>query len=415
MTSPHNPNIERNSAPPRTLRRPGWKLLGAATLACATGLAMLLQPSAMADNVSGSTGTQSASPFGSCTPSGPNQSPLQATATADTQLTEAFRQFGDSGGGWSNDKGWAASDGVYSAELPGHHLVWLMNDTFLGPVNADESMTNPGFIHGSILSADSNGVPLTTITGGSHDDPQSIASPPDAVNGDPWYWNADGIVDGGKLRVFQGRIGQTDGPPPWNFGWLGSDIVTYNKDFTVDKITHTYGAPGGVNWGNELVRCGGFIYIYGELDSAMHVARARVGHLIDMDWQFYTGTGWSDDPDSSVAITPDLGASYSVTPMDGRFVLTTTSAEIFTDHRIYVASAPTPYGPFTDRTPVYTAPEGGQGNLYAPYNVAAHPAISKPGQLVVSYNVNSGVGADLLANANNNRPRFVTIQFSQGQ
>lgn len=339
------------------------------------------------------------------------QSPTTPVASADTQLTQAFRDFGNAGGGWSNQGGWAASDGTYSVELPDHHIAWLMNDTLLGPVNPDESLTNPGFIHGSILPATRDGVPYTTITGGTHDAPESIASPPDAVNGDPWYWNADGIVDGGKLRVFQGRIGQTDGPPPWNFGWLGSDIVTYTADFKIEKITHTYGEPGGVNWGNELTECGGFIYIYGVKDSAMHVARARVGHLIDHDWEFWTGDGWSSDPASSAAVTDDVGASYSVTRMNGQFVLTTTSAAIFTDHQIYVATAPSPVGPFTGRTAVYTAPEGGTGNLYAPYNVAAHPEISNPGELIVSYNVNSQSGDDLLANANNCRPRFVKIKF----
>lgn len=339
---------------------------------------------------------------------------LQSTtpvASADDQLTQAFRAFGDSGGGWSNGHGWAASDGTYSTELPNRQIVWLMNDTFLGPVNADESMTNPGFIHGSILPARADGTPITTITGGTHDAPESIASPPGAVNGDPWYWNTDGIVDGGQLRVFQARTGQTDGPPPFNFGWLGTDIVTYSADFKVDKVTHTYGAPGGVNWGNELTECGGYIYIYGVKDSAMHVARARVGHLIDNNWQFWTGSDWSSDPESSAAVTSDVGASYSVTPMNGEFVLTTTAANIFLDHQIYVATAPTPVGPFTHRTAVYTAPEGQIANILAPYNVAAHPEISKPGELIISYNVNSLVGSDLLANANNNRPRFVTIKF----
>lgn len=339
---------------------------------------------------------------------GGTQTPV---ASPDDHLTEAFRAFGDSGGGWSNRGGWAASDGTYSTLTPDHRVVWLMNDTFLGPVNADESMTDPGFIHGSILPAHDDGVPITTITGGTHDAPESIASPPGAVNGDPWYWNTDGIVDAGQLRVFQARTGQNDNPPPFNFGWLGTDIVTYSSDFKVEKVTHTYGEPGGVNWGNELTRCGGYIYIYGVQDSAMHVARARVGHLIDNNWQFWTGSGWSSDPNSSTAVTSDVGASYSVTPMNGQFVLTTTSANIFLDHQIYVATAPTPVGPFTHRTAVYTAPEAQVSNILAPYNVAAHPEISKPGELIISYNVNSLVGADLLANANNNRPRFVSIRF----
>lgn len=331
-------------------------------------------------------------------------------ASPDVRLTEAFRRFGDSGGGWSNHRGWAASDGTYTAELPGHQIVWLMNDTFLGPVNADESMTAPGFIHGSILLGGTDGYPRDTITGGTHDAPVSIAAPPDAVNGDPWYWNAAGIFDAGRLHVFQGRIGQTDGTPPWNFGWLGSDIVTYAPDFSVEKITRTYGQPGGVNWGNELLRSGGYIYIYGELDNAMHVARARVGHLLEQGWQFYTGSGWSVHESDSAAIVQDLGASYSVSAVDGRFVLSATASAVFLDHQIYVATAPTPVGPFSLRTAVYTAPESNTPGIYT-YNVAAHPQISGPGELVLSYNVNAQNGNDILADANNNRPRFITVRF----
>ncbi|GAB3925872.1 hypothetical protein GCM10027613_39370 [Microlunatus endophyticus] len=331
-------------------------------------------------------------------------------AAANTELTEAFRRFGDSGGGWSNHGGWGASDGTYTAELPGHQVVWLMNDTFLGPVNPDESMTNPGFIHGSVLLGGRDGFPRYTITGGTHDAPTSIASPPDAVNGDPWYWNAAGIFDAGRLQVFQGRIGQTDGPPPWNFGWLGSDIVTYDRHFAVEKITRTYGQTGGVNWGNELLRVGGHIYIYGELNSTMYVARARSGHLIDKHWQFYTGSGWSSAESDAAPLVTDLGASYSVTPVNGRYVLSTTASAIFVDHQIYLATAPTPVGPFTPKTPVYTPPESQVSGIYT-YNVAAHLQISRPGELVLSYNVNAQNGDDILADANNNRPRFITVRF----
>lgn len=338
---------------------------------------------------------------------------LVPVATAATRWTEAFRSFGNMGGGWSNKGGWAASDGVYSVELPGRRVAWLMNDTFLGPVNEDESMTEPGFIHGSIVLGGRDGLPDMTITGGTQDEPESIASPPDAVDGDPWYWNGPGILDGGRLRVIQSRTGLTDGEPPWNFGWVGTDIVTYSRDFKVEKVTRTYGEPGQVNWSCDLRRVGGHLYIYGNKDSTMYVARARVGHLIDRDWEFYAGGGWSPDPEAAAAIIDDVGASFSVTPMLGGFVLTTTAADIFSNHQIYVATAPTPWGPFSGRRAVYTAPEGGVGDIYAPYNVAAHPTISRPGELIICYNVNSGNGDDLLADANNNRPRFVKINFER--
>ncbi|MCL2532551.1 MAG: hypothetical protein FWE39_00160 [Nocardiaceae bacterium] len=352
------------------------------------------------------------SPAIAATPEGEAAGSPQLTPTAvpDVQLTEAFRRFGDSGGGWPDRGGWAASDGTYTAELPGRQIVWLMNDTFLGPVNADESMTNPGFIHGSILLGGRDGTPVNTITGGTRTAPLSIASPPDAVNGDPWYWNAAGIFDGGRLQVFQGRIGQTDGPPPWNFGWLGSDIVTYAPDFTVEKVTRTYGAPGWVNWGNELLRVGGYVYIYGEYQNAMYVARARSGHLLDRDWEFYAGSSWSADENAATAVVQDLGASYSVSLVGDQYVLSSTASAIFVDHEIYVATAPTPVGPFSPRIGVYDPPESQVPGIYT-YNVAAHPQISDPGELVVSYNVNAQNGSEILANANNNRPRFIRITF----
>ncbi|ROS78934.1 hypothetical protein [Cellulomonas sp. PhB143] len=381
-------------------------------LAGLTGTVLVAAP-AEASPLSGAATTDAAD-YGTCTAGGDGSAPTVTGATANDDLTQAFRDFGNSGGGWSNHGGWGASDGVYSADMPGGEVAWLMNDTFLGPVNPDESMTEPGFIHGSVVVSGQDGHPLDTVTAGTHDAPESLVSPPDAVDGDPWYWNGDGIVDGGKLRLFEGRTGKTDGVPPWNFGWLGTDIATLSDDYQVESITPTYGEPGGasgrVSWGTDLLRCGDYVYVYGVQDSAMHLARAQAGHLVEQSWDFWDGTGWTDDPAASASVGDDVGASFSVTPVGGQFVLTTTASAIFTDHQIYVGTAPTPMGPFTDRTPVYTAPEG-VGNIYAPYNVAAHPTVSGPGELVISYNVNSQVFDDLLADANNNRPRFVTITF----
>src|SRR5689334_5469701 len=78
--------------------------------------------------------------------------PQVVSATPDRTLTDAWRQFGDSGGGWADRGGWAASDGTYSTELPGHRVVWLLNDTFMGPVNADESLPlDNAFVHNSAV------------------------------------------------------------------------------------------------------------------------------------------------------------------------------------------------------------------------------------------------------------------------
>jgi len=308
---------------------------------------------------------------------------------------------------------------MYSAELPGQKVVWLLNDTFHGPVNADESLPlDVPFVHNSIVRGGRDGLPDTTVTRGTHREPKSLVGPTNTAppwdpsgGNDYWYWNGDGIVDGGKLRVFeymQEPAGRED-DPHWNFQWVGTDIATFStKTLEVKSVTPTYD-DDGVGWGVDLMRCGGYTYIYGARSGEMHLARARVGHLVEDDWQFWTGDEWSSDSTASTAITTDVGSSYSVTPMNGQFVLTTSDAWL--GRSVYVAVADSPTGPFTGRTNVFTAPEAG-GDIYGPYNIAAHPALSEPGKLTISYNVNSENIQDLYADANNNRPRFLDITFA---
>lgn len=350
--------------------------------------------------------------------SGARSTPQVVSATADRDWTEAWRRFGDSGGGWSNHGGWAASDGTYSTELPGQRVLWLLNDTFMGPVNADESLPlDNAFVHNSGVLGGRDGLPDTTVTAGSHEHPESLVGPtvtappwdPSGTN-DHWYWNGDGIIDGGQLRVLEYAQAPTDGPPPFNFKWTGTDIATFSKDLRLQSVTPTY-SQGNVSWGVDLMRCGGWVYIYGAESGNMHVARARAGQLVGHDWEFFTGSGWSQDPTASARVaTGGVGSSYSVTGVDGHYVLTTS---VGLGGTIYVATADSPTGPFTNRTAVYTAPESGTPGIYAGYNVAAHPELSAPGELIISYNVNTWSIYDIYANASNNRPRFVDLHFAQ--
>ena len=133
--------------------------------------------------------------------------PVVASVTPDTQLDQAWRQYGDSGGQGS----WAGADGTYSVPIPGGHDAWLFNDTFLGPVNADESLpSTAGFIHNSAVLTSPRATQIGTfITGGTRQDPQSLVgptnSPPTPGGTAPyWYWNTDGVVDQGTCTSVPG-------------------------------------------------------------------------------------------------------------------------------------------------------------------------------------------------------------------
>ncbi|MDT8913005.1 DUF5005 domain-containing protein [Amycolatopsis sp. PS_44_ISF1] len=339
--------------------------------------------------------------------------PLRITgARADTALTRSWQEFGRRPGA-----GWAAADGTYSTRLPSGPVVWLFNDTFFGPVRADDSLPgSAAFTHNSaVLSTVDGRHPLATIAPGPAGHPRSLVGPtpqsPDRPN-DHWYWNGDGTVDGGKLRVIEFEQEPTDGPPPFNFAWTRTKLATLDPfTFRVEKLTEVPSA-GGVQWGTELMRDGAWTFVYGvEGDGPtkyLHLARAPLGRL-DGPWQFRTATGWTGDPAGSVRLLGDVGSSFGVTPIGGEYLLTTFGSGL--GNTIHAYHAASPAGPFTGGETVYTAPEAGPGRYT--YNVAAHPEISRPGHLVVSYNTNSERLADLYADIDHNRPRFVDLQLSR--
>jgi len=351
-----------------------------------------------------------ASPHAATPRAAAGSTPVVASVTPDTQLDQAWRQYGDSGGQGS----WAGADGTYSVPIPGGHDAWLFNDTFLGPVNADQSLpSTAGFIHNSAVLTSPRATSMGPfITGGTRQDPQALVVP---TNSADWYWNTDGIVDQGHLYVFEQENGRIDSPPPFDFGQTGMTIAKFSLPaMHLESVTPTYGGTD-VSWGVQLLQEGPWIYIYGvEAGSGfagdeVHLARARTGHLLG-PWQFSTGSGWSSDPAASVPLLSDVGASYSVTRVDSQYVLATTGS--FLNPQIYLYTAPTPAGPFTGGTMIYTPPEASQPGLYA-YNVAAHPELTGPGKLVLSYNVNTSSVSELYANINNNRARFITVSFAR--
>ncbi|WP_051791486.1 DUF5005 domain-containing protein [Amycolatopsis jejuensis] len=334
------------------------------------------------------------------------------SAVADTALTQRWQEFGRRRGG-----GWAAADGTYSTRLPSGLVAWLFNDTFFGPVNADDSLPQSApFTHNSaVLSTPDAKHLITTIAPGPPGHPRSLVGPtPDnpTVPNDHWYWNGDGIVDRGKLQVIEFEQKPSDDPPPFNFAWSGTKLATLNPyTFRLEKLTDLPSA-GGVQWGTELMSDGGYIWIYGVEGNGptkyMHLARARVGHL-DGPWEFRTDSGWTSDPAGSARLLGNVGASFGVTPVGGEYLLTTFDSGLSSVIHAYHAKSPA--GPFTGGEFVYVAPEGGPGRFT--YNVAAHPEISRPGELVISYNTNAEKLSDLYADIDRNRPRFVDLKLSR--
>ena len=111
------------------------------------------------------------------------------------------------------------------------------------------------------------------------------------------------------------------------------------------------------------------------------------------------------------ALTTRVSSELSVTPLpDGRFALVFQLDTLGRDTVWRIGASPV--GPFAPPRVLWTCPEPDlDPDLYC-YNAKAPPHLSRPGELIVSYNVNSFDFADHLAHASIYRPRFLRVRLA---
>jgi len=194
-----------------------------------------------------------------------------------------------------------------------------------------------------------------------------------------------------------------------NAQWLGyTGVWTPNRTcmgVSIFDNSTLSGVPAG--------RADDYLYIYGnsQISGGRRVVCARVKKTTaDFEdpekWEFYTSSGWRagrSQLNNVIALTNP--ANYSISSQhcvtyinsgiyEGKYMMTCTNGGI----SAYVSYmlADNPWGPFTNATTCYYVPEVEQYQnelyqtdnpraWYVTYNVITHPQLSKPGELLISY------------------------------
>jgi hypothetical protein len=304
------------------------------------------------------------------------------------------------------DGGWTGGDGTYSVPLPDQRTVWLFGDSFLGMVFPDRSRPRASALINNCMVVQ-RGDGLETLFGGTPDAPRALMSPP---AGSGFYWPADATVEGQRLQVFYQKFHRT-GPGPWQWRWIGTDIVAFSLPALKPMSIQPRTPPNGVMYGAAILEDGDTVYIFGTEDRrpspGVHLARARAGRL-SQPWRYYTGSGWSAEPRDSTRLMAGVANQFSVLKIGNRyFLITMDSRRPF--HRDIVAyAADAPWGPWQPALKLYTAPEAG-GSVVA-YNALAHPQYTAAGRLLLSYNLNPVDDFDaLFTNVDLYRPIFIRV------
>jgi hypothetical protein len=349
---------------------------------------------------------------------------------------------------FKRSQGWFGGDGIFAIPFSGvdtnqshtDSILFLFSDTMVGDIT--DGKLKPGYvmINNScmVLKGRQPKVEdarfLVNRNSDKNPAPLFIPKTQQTQKGD-YYWLGDGFVNvdaDSSLYIFAYRIRDTHDSSAFPFREVGNALISIPKGATYpfanyrqaeipftstgDSVPTSFGVGVCENTASsENENADGYIYVYGirGKNKEMVAARIKPSDVEDFSaWEFYKGgDSWSNVSADAVAVADSVSNELSVTPIgNGKYALIYQYAGLMPI--IYMQIGPSPIGPFGPRQKVWdTSREITEKDLFT-YNAKAHPAISAPGELLVSYNVNSfNFFKQIETIPDLYRPRFVKIVF----
>lgn len=343
--------------------------------------------------------------------------------------------------------GWFAADGIFTIPLDGKEeqgvnnkeTLFIFSDTYIGEV--ENGAPKPGNVMVNNTTAWMKGnepdkakidFEFNTDESGS---PTSYFIPNNAQSEpNEYYWLGDGFINQEKdnaLYIFAYHVHKT-GPNVFDFEQTNISLLKI-KNPTKEGIKTSEQIPSQLGFVHEATQkrayfgCGifvntkeanapnpdGYVYIYGvvEGDKSLVAARTLPKNIENFDtYTFWNGTNWVSDKQQIVSLADGVSNELSVTPTgDGRYLLTFQVLGI--SDKVGIQVGESPIGPFGKVHQVFTTPEYAEKNLL-PYNAKAHYHLSKPGELLISYNtITHNFWEDIQKDATIYHPRFIKVKY----
>lgn len=305
---------------------------------------------------------------------------------------------------------WNGADGCYSVLLPDGRILWSFQDSFFGQVSADRNRTNNVMLRNAAhLQLDTSLQSFIQLNPGVGNASQTWIKYGSEPEDQDWYWPGTGQVYNGKVQLLLSHVKKT-GTGTWDFAHVSTDLAIFDlpsmqlSQLVKDKdVLSNYSA-------GSMQAPDGYTYMYstenGYLTSFMYVARAA-NHDLSGAWEYYDGNGWSTTP-VKYNVCNDI-TQPNVFYKDGKYYLVSQQNLFGLD--IYILESNTPVGPWTNKRTLYHIPDQYSVDFIS-YNAFVHHALSRTGELVISYNINP---TDFNSNFNSPgsadryRPYFVRV------
>ncbi len=384
----------------------------------------------------------------SCAPQ-PEQSGA-STATDEGQIDKVTADAD-----WDNllfrNSGWFGGDGIFAVPMDGAEFKQATDKTktlfiFSDSVVADtvgETIEKKDFkmVHNCIAYLDGSEPDPSRFEFYIHKDdegkPTSLFVPntPNTKPGE-YYWMGDGFVNvemDSTLYIFAYPVKDTIIPGSFfEFEQTGVHLIAIPKGskppfkeqrqletpffFPLEnwnKVTMGSGILVNTEWASAP-NPDGYIYIMGVggTNQGLVMARVKPKEFEQFDkWEFADGPNWTTDFTKTKPVTRYISHEMSLSPMpDGRFIL---AHQYFgMEQQVAIQIAKNPAGPYFPVRKIWNCKEWEQDFDYFSYNAKGFPHLSKPGELLISYNVNSlDFWNDILKEPRLCRPRFFRLEL----
>jgi hypothetical protein len=267
-----------------------------------------------------------------------------------------------------------------------------------------------------------------------NDKPIGLFTPntPHSKKGD-YYWMGDGFYNKAlnATYVFAYRIRDTSAAA-FGFAEVGNAIIKIpagskppfhdqqqiETPFFLQGTAETYGSFGGCIFNNTkeagYKNADGYVYVYGirGKKKEVMVGRVKPEDFEHFDkWRFWDGTQWNADITKVATITDRASNELSVSPLpDGRYAMVFQKDGLGRNVGLRLSNHPQgPFGPIID---LWECKEPDIAKNIIVYNAKVHTNLSKPNELLISYNVNSfDFWNDIKVFPNLYRPRFISVKL----
>lgn len=371
--------------------------------------------------------------------------------TVNTDLT-TLKFTAEEATDWSNlffrKSGWFGADGIFAIQKNGvdtmgagkdGETTLLFSDTMFGDIINDSLQPGYTMVHNSVAIIKGNEPQKDSIqfyvNKKGDGKPESIFIPhtPASKPGD-YFWLGDGFVNSAKndaTYVFGYRVRDTSAAA-FGFAEVGNILIKIPKGskppytdqqqmdtpFFLGGTAETYGSFGACIFPNTKAAgykmADGYVYVYGVRGKQKNVIVARVLPKDFEDfgsWRFWDGNTWNKDIKTVANITNRASNELSVSPLpDGRYAMVFQTDGIGRGVGLRLSNHP--QGPFGPIITLWECKEPDIAKNFIVYNAKAHTSLSKPDELLISYNVNSfDFWNDIKVYHNLYRPRFIKVKL----